>query len=165
MLAEGQLVASITPRSRKQKMEPLDLLLVINLVQTSGSFRSAESSWLPVCLPQSSSGAFVHMLVHFISVEASLCLILVSDRRDAFSEFTDVQRSFDQHLAQTGLAARLASAANAPALLPKQINVAGLLHFLYKSRSHHQFTSHAFVGPYVEKTSRQRFAFVPLGVN
>ena len=49
LLAEGQLVTMI--HMKKYPLHPHDLLLIINLVGASESFKSAES-WTPICLPK-----------------------------------------------------------------------------------------------------------------
>ena len=49
MIAHGQLVTLV--RMKKYFLHPMDLHLVINLINASESFKAAES-WTPICLPK-----------------------------------------------------------------------------------------------------------------
>lgn len=49
IIAKNQLVTLV--RMRKYYLHPMDLHLIINLVNASESFKEAES-WTPICLPK-----------------------------------------------------------------------------------------------------------------
>lgn len=49
ILANNQLVTLV--RMKKYFLHPMDLHLIINLVNSSESFKAAES-WIPICLPK-----------------------------------------------------------------------------------------------------------------
>lgn len=49
LLADNQLVSIV--HLKKLAMNTVDLHLILNLVATSESFKSAES-WTPICLPK-----------------------------------------------------------------------------------------------------------------
>jgi hypothetical protein len=49
LLARTQLVQFVRPR--KTALWAEDLLLVVNLVNSSSSFRESDGTWTPLCLP------------------------------------------------------------------------------------------------------------------
>ena len=49
IIASSQLVTLV--RMKKYYLHPVDLHLIINLVNASESFKAAES-WTPICLPK-----------------------------------------------------------------------------------------------------------------
>merc|ERR1711976_912606 len=57
LIIENQLVALV--RKKEYFIHPADLHLIFNLVNSSESFKHAES-WTPVCLPKFNSSGFMH---------------------------------------------------------------------------------------------------------
>ena len=79
LLARGCLVQLLRPK--KTPLHQHDLLLIMNTVNSSASFREDET-WLPVCLPSFNEMAMLFAHVSFVAPE--LCLVLLTTQSDAF---------------------------------------------------------------------------------
>jgi len=69
----------------KHVLHPADVLLLLNHVDTSPSILHAET-WLPLCLPRFSAGAFLWIYVDYL--EKNLVLVQVSTSQDLFPELS-----------------------------------------------------------------------------
>jgi hypothetical protein len=78
LLAKNQLVQFVRPR--KTALWAEDLLLMINLVNSSGSLRESEGTWTPLCLPLYSPDANVFAYICYLHKHGApdVCLVLVS---------------------------------------------------------------------------------------
>jgi hypothetical protein len=84
-----------------------DLHLIVNMVNSSTSFKSAPESWMPICLPKFNDRGFVHAYVSYVTPQypapaSNLCLVLVSPDRDKFFELSECRKSIVQHMTQSG---------------------------------------------------------------
>ena len=63
LLAGPQVVSLAQPRG--QALQARDLLALATLVQSTPSFRAAET-FSPICLPAYNAAAFLHAYVHYV---------------------------------------------------------------------------------------------------
>eukprot|EP00899_Mesostigma_viride_P025246 jgi/Mesvir1/5906/Mv00676-RA.1 len=101
LLAGHQVVACATQVSKKSKcLGAEDVLLLINFVMASESFRLSESM-SPVCLPNNNSAAFVHAYVYFL--EPEVCLVLLTRQPETFHCLSNCRKSIETSLRSTGV--------------------------------------------------------------
>ncbi len=68
-----------------------DIHLIINLVDASTSFKSAES-WTPICLPKFNDTGFLHAHVSYLPNDSPACLLLFSANKEKFFEMQECQQ-------------------------------------------------------------------------
>lgn len=101
LLANNQLITLV--RMKKFYIHPTDLHLILNLVASSESFKTAES-WTPICLPKFDSNGFMHGHVSYLAEDCQACLLLLTVDRDVFftlSEAKQVAHIFFVHISCT----------------------------------------------------------------
>jgi len=82
LLCGRRLAALVQPREPHLQLRGSDLLLLINFVAATPSFRQAESSWTPLCLPRFNDTGFLYACVGYLDVKAEVALLLVSANDD-----------------------------------------------------------------------------------
>ena len=80
MLAYNHLISLVRPK--RTPLHPQDLLLVMNTVASTASFREDES-WLPICLPRFNASGFLYAHVSFVAPE--ICLVMLTPLPDGFA--------------------------------------------------------------------------------
>ena len=68
-----------------------DVHLIINLVDASTSFRSAES-WTPICLPKFNDTGFLHAHVSYLPDDSPACMLLISTNKEKFFDLQQCQQ-------------------------------------------------------------------------
>ena len=68
-----------------------DIHLILNLVDASTSFRSAES-WTPICLPKFNDTGFLHAHVSYLPNDSPACLLLFSTDKEKFFSLQECQQ-------------------------------------------------------------------------
>ncbi|KAI1298718.1 Vacuolar fusion protein MON1 -like protein A [Halotydeus destructor] len=98
------------------KLNPLDIQLLQSLVISSESqLSSAESLWLPVCLPRVESSAFIHGHISYLNQSSSpttttssrapkLCLLLLTSDREDFTKCQHIRDTLSERLNKVTLA-------------------------------------------------------------
>ncbi|XP_046860128.1 vacuolar fusion protein MON1 homolog A-like isoform X2 [Xenia sp. Carnegie-2017] len=81
LIANNQLITLVRPKM--YSLHPGDLHLILNLVNGSTSFQTAES-WTPICLPRFDNSGYLYAHVSYLSEECPACLLLLSTVSDAF---------------------------------------------------------------------------------
>ncbi|KAI0243689.1 Vacuolar fusion protein mon1 [Massospora cicadina] len=144
-------------RSKRVTLHPADLHLLLNVVHASPSFlTSRQASWIPICLPRFNRAGFLYALVVFLSRDPPLALILLSPHRDRFEAVSRCQESIWASLKGAELFERVVRAAREDEYDIADVGVAGLRHFLFKSKPLVQFTASRFRPPYILNAERQR---------
>jgi len=83
-------LVSICNHHDRHKLKIADVHIILALLTGSDKqIRSAESLWLPVCLPKFNEDAFLHSYISYMN-NFRLCLVMMSTDRD---EFTNCQTS------------------------------------------------------------------------
>lgn len=89
LLANNQLITLV--RMKKFFIHPTDLHLILNLVASSESFKTAES-WTPICLPKFDSNGFMHGHVSYLAEDCQACLLLLTVDRDVFFTLSEAKQ-------------------------------------------------------------------------
>lgn len=76
---------------KKFFIHPADLHLILNLVDSSESFKTAES-WTPICLPKFDSNGFMHGHVSYLAEDCQACLLLLTVDRDVFFTLSEAKQ-------------------------------------------------------------------------
>jgi vacuolar fusion protein MON1 len=111
LLANNQLITLV--RMKKYVIHPLDLHLIFNLVNSSESFKTAES-WTPICLPKFDAryfasditcswsltlfyfSGYLHGHVSYLSDDCQACLLLLTVDRDAFFILSEAKQKISE---------------------------------------------------------------------
>jgi hypothetical protein len=138
----------------RQKKVPLyaeDLLLLLNFVQSSISFRTSEA-WVPICLPMYKPDGLVFAYVAFLNPDISL--VIVSTSGDSFGEVAQAKASIELQLNERNIFDPLKAAVLAQDLVVSQIRpkIPELRHFIFHKNVENQFISSSFEAPYNSKT-------------
>ena len=62
LLAGGELVTWVQPADKTHTLQPFDVLLLTNVIQSSHTLRSVDT-WMPVCLPRYNSSGMLHAYI------------------------------------------------------------------------------------------------------
>ncbi|XP_015591269.1 protein SAND [Cephus cinctus] len=153
LLANNQLVTLV--RMKKYFIHPADLHLIQNLVDSSESFKSAES-WTPICLPKFDSNGFMHGHVSYLAEDCQACLLLLTVDRDVFFTLSDAKQKIVEKLRRTNCLEAINESMNKTSVTTGEIGLPEMRHVLYKCRSTAQFWSPGFQSPYTTDEEVER---------
>ncbi|XP_049963709.1 vacuolar fusion protein MON1 homolog A [Schistocerca serialis cubense] len=153
LLANNQLITLV--RMKKYFIHPADLHLIFNLVNSSESFKAAES-WTPICLPKFDSTGFLHGHVSYLAEDCQACLLLLTVDRDVFFTLSEAKQKVVEKLRRGNCLEAINESLSRPTLTVSQVGVADMRHFLYKCRSTAQFWSPAMEAPYNSPEEAER---------
>lgn len=154
LLVKEQLVSLV--RMKKYYVHPADLHLIINMVCTSESFKTAEL-WMPICLPRFDSSGFLHAHVSYLNDDCPACLLLLTTDPDMFFTLSDCKLKIVEKLQRSGNCLQAINQSfDQAGYSVEQLEVPDLRHFIYKSKSTAQFTSPRIEIPYVSQEERER---------
>lgn len=107
-----QLITIHSQCPKKAKLNPLDVQLISSLVISSeGQLASAESLWLPICIPRVDTDGFFHAHISYISVPADqggssssprekICSVLLATNKEDFDQCQQTKASFTEKLSK-----------------------------------------------------------------
>ncbi|KAI8086666.1 vacuolar fusion protein MON1 [Halteromyces radiatus] len=150
IITKGKLVTLLRPR--KHSLHPSDLHLLFNMLTGSTTFHTAES-WTPLCLPKFNSQGFLHAYICYIDNDVSI--VMISTSKDNFFELSDWKGKLVKELQDENILQNIMTASNRLYTVD-DIGIPKLLHFMYKSKTHIQFTSPGCSGIYTKDTNRKR---------
>lgn len=129
LLAHNHLVTLLRPK--RTNLHPDDLLLVMNTVGSSASFREDES-WLPICLPVFNATGFLYAHVSYLLPE--LCLVLLTPKPDGFAEASEARAQISAALSgrESELREGVLAALNAPQYAVSDLDVPEVRHCIYR---------------------------------
>lgn len=153
IIASSQLVTLV--RMKKYYLHPVDLHLIINLVNASESFKAAES-WTPICLPKFDSSGFLQAHVSYLDESCQTCLFLLTVDRDSFFTLSECKSKIKQKLHKSNSLQAISDSLSRNSYSIKQCAISGLRHFLYKSRNSAQYTSPELEAPYLSQDEQER---------
>ncbi|XP_063238833.1 vacuolar fusion protein MON1 homolog A isoform X2 [Bacillus rossius redtenbacheri] len=153
LLANNQLITLV--RMKKYFIHPADLHLIFNLVNSSESFKAAES-WTPICLPKFDPSGFLHGHVSYLSDDCQACLLLLTVDRDVFFTLSEAKQKIVEKLRRGNCLEAINESAGRPGFTASQVGVPEMRHFLYKCKSTAQFWSPGLEAPYHTPGEAQR---------
>jgi hypothetical protein len=150
VVADGRLVTLLRPR--KHSLHPSDLHLLFNMLTGSTTFHTAES-WTPLCLPKFNSKGFLHAYISYI--ERGISIVVISTDKNNFFDIREWKASIVEAM-QTKKILESVREHSDRLYNVEDIQIPNLLHFMYKSKVHVQFTTPDFTGPFVNNGDRRR---------
>ncbi|CAG5118875.1 unnamed protein product [Candidula unifasciata] len=153
IIAQNQLVALV--RMKRYHLHPMDLHLIINLINASESFKTAES-WTPICLPKFDAGGFLQAHVSYLDEECQSCLLLLSVDIEAFYILSECKSRIKERLIRYNALEAINASLKKRSYSIQACSITDLRHFLYKARSTAQYTSPEFETPYHTKEEQER---------
>ncbi|KAK7483687.1 hypothetical protein BaRGS_00025120 [Batillaria attramentaria] len=153
IIAKNQLVTLV--RMKKYYLHPMDLHLIINLVNASESFKEAES-WTPICLPKFDASGFLQAHVSYLDEDCQVCLLLLSVDRDSFFTLSEAKDRIRARLVRYNALSAINSSLRRTSYSTQQCAISDLRHFLYKARSTAQYTSPELEAPYTKPEEQER---------
>jgi hypothetical protein len=128
LVAHNHLVTLLRPK--RTALHPDDLLLVMNTVGSSFSFREDEV-WLPICLPKYNAAGFLYGHVSFVLPE--LCLVLLTPKADGFGVVAECRAQFVARLEhQNDFRASILASLAQPQYSIDQLGVPEVRHYLFR---------------------------------
>ncbi|KAI9293964.1 DUF254-domain-containing protein [Neoconidiobolus thromboides FSU 785] len=144
-------------RSHKVNLHPMDLHLLLNLVNSSPAFLNLnQANWVPICLPRFNKSGYLYALISFLNLDPPLVLIILSPLRDKYEEIKKVNDIIIQNLNHENLINEIYESIENDAFDLAEIGIPGLRHFIFKSKNLFQYTSSRLEPPYILKRERRR---------
>ncbi|XP_044737373.1 vacuolar fusion protein MON1 homolog A [Chrysoperla carnea] len=162
LLARNELVTLV--RMKKYIIHPADLHLIFNLVNSSESFKTAES-WTPICLPKFDASGFLHGHVSYLAEDCQACLLLLTVDRDVFFSLSEAKQKIVDKLRRSNCLEPINESMNRKLGNFSVPGVPEVRHFLYKCKSTAQFYSPAVLPPYTIESEKKRLHTLYLGMN
>ncbi|XP_069065636.1 vacuolar fusion protein MON1 homolog B-like [Pleurodeles waltl] len=164
LLANSQLVTIVQEKAVIEdcRLEPTDLLLLLNLIRASSAFQAGEI-WTPICLPRFNPDGYFYAYISYLDPECTVCLILLSTDKESFYSVSDCKKRIDENLRTQNLLQVISAARQSHSYSASLVGVSDLRHFMYKPldipenyKQLTQFTSPEAEGPYSDEEERQR---------
>jgi hypothetical protein len=118
----------------------------------STTFHTAES-WTPLCLPKFNSRGFLHAYICYI--EKGISIVVISTDKNNFFEISEWKTAIVESMQKNAVLSSIKEASD-KLYMVEDIQIPSLLHFMYKSKIHVQFTTPGFSGPYTNDVDRRR---------
>ncbi|XP_060766575.1 vacuolar fusion protein MON1 homolog B-like isoform X2 [Neoarius graeffei] len=150
LIAKNQLLTIAQEKMviEDAKLDPADLLLLLNLIGASSAFQAGEI-WTPICLPSFNPDCYFYAYISYLDPpKCTVCLLLLSTDNEAFYAVAECKRKIEEAMqAQNALT----SIAKAQSYSVSQVGVSDLRHFMYKPfdvpDNHHQLTQFTRLPP------------------
>ena len=127
-LAHNHLVTLSRPK--RSALHADDLLLIMNTVASSASFRDNEA-WLPICLPRFNASGFLYAHISYVAPE--LCLVLLTPKADGFASCSECRTQVAQRLSTPDeLRDALLYSLAQPQYALDELGVPEVRHFIYR---------------------------------
>ncbi|RCH81226.1 Vacuolar fusion protein mon1b, partial [Rhizopus stolonifer] len=150
VVADGKLATLLRPR--KHSLHPSDLHLLFNMLTGSTTFHTAES-WTPLCLPKFNPKGFLHAYICYI--EKGVSIVVISTDKSNFFEISEWKTKIVEAMQKKVVLQYIKDAAE-KSYMVEDIQVPSLLHFMYKSKVHVQFTTPGLSGMYTNDLDKKR---------
>ncbi|XP_014247243.1 protein SAND [Cimex lectularius] len=121
-------------RRKKYSLQPSDLHLIFNLVNSSESFKTAES-WTPICLPNFDATGFLHGHVSYLAENCQACLLLLTVDQNIFFELSAAKKAIVEKLEKNQLFDVINEGLKKPNLTVNDIpKIYKMRHFIFKCK-------------------------------
>ncbi|ODM96727.1 Vacuolar fusion protein MON1 A [Orchesella cincta] len=155
LVANNQLVSIV--RMKKVFMHPMDLHIILNLIDASESFISVDS-WVPICLPRFDSSGFMYAHVSYLAEDCQACLILLTTDRNSFFTLSEAKQKIVDRLRKQNCLDAINASMNNQWPTMSYVNVPEVRHFLYKAKYRAQFVAPVLDVPYLDHNSEDEEA-------
>ncbi|KAL3851627.1 hypothetical protein ACJMK2_015360 [Sinanodonta woodiana] len=153
IIANSQLVTLV--RMKKYYLHPMDLHILINLINAAESFKAAES-WTPICLPKFDSSGFLQAHISYLDESCQTCLILLTVDRESFFTLSECKNRIQERLVKYNGLQAIGDSLRKNSYSIQDCKISDLRHFLYKSKSTAQYTSPELEAPYLTQPEQER---------
>ncbi|XP_052253110.1 protein SAND-like [Dreissena polymorpha] len=153
IIANSQLVTLV--RMKRYFLHPMDLHLIINLINAAESFKAAES-WTPICLPKFDSSGFLQAHISYLDEACQTCLLLLSVDRDCFFTLSECKTKVTERLIKYNGLKAISDSLRKDSYNISKCGISDLRHFLYKNKSTAQYTSPELEAPYLSTEEQER---------
>ncbi|KAI8972994.1 vacuolar fusion protein MON1, partial [Pilobolus umbonatus] len=150
IVADGKLVTLLRPK--KHSLHPSDLHLLFNMLTGSTTFHTAES-WTPLCLPKFNSRGFLYAYICYIDEKTTI--VVISTDKSTFFEISEWKTNMVESLKKENILPAITEASSKSYTM-EDIQIPSLLHFMYKSKVHIQFTTPELSGIYLNESDKRR---------
>ncbi|KAI9559059.1 Vacuolar fusion protein MON1-like protein A [Daphnia sinensis] len=140
LIGNNQLI-SLVRVNKKHLLHPSDVHLIINLVNSSETFKTAEG-WTPICLPHFDPRSFLYVHASYLSEDCQACMLFFTTDRDSFFSLSDAKKNIVDRLRRhNNILESITLALNSTCPVISQLGCANVRHFVYKSRLSAQYTN------------------------
>lgn len=133
-------------RHHSHHVHPIDLLLLLSVVQSSSTFKSVPETWLPLCLPKFNSDGYLYVYISFLvpqypSRASDLCLLIVSNDSQSFQELRLKRQRLVEQMQYSGALFLLQDQLRRNITTASQSSASefGMRYYLYKSKKYSQY--------------------------
>ncbi|KAI3656551.1 hypothetical protein MP638_007015 [Amoeboaphelidium occidentale] len=133
-------------RHHSHHVHPIDLLLLLSVVQSSSTFKSVPETWLPLCLPKFNSDGYLYVYISFLvpqypSRASDLCLLIVSNDSQSFQELRLKRQRLVEQMQYSGALFLLQDQLRRNIATTSQSSASefGMRYYLYKSKKYSQY--------------------------
>jgi len=86
-------------KSKDIQFHPQDILLILNLLQSSASLRSSEN-WIPICLPGISPDGFIYAYIYFFNKNVGIIMITNEISNEMFHNCSQLGKNINRALSE-----------------------------------------------------------------
>nr|CAG4640753.1 EOG090X03TW [Eulimnadia texana] len=145
LIGKSQLISFV--RMKKHFLEPEDLHLLINFVNSSETFKTAEG-WTPICLPRFDSSGFLYAHVSYLSDDCQSCLVFLTTNRDSFFALSEAKQKIVEKMRRHNMMEVINRSLYSDLPQVSQLGLDELRHFIYRSKVNSQYTCTQYSVPY-----------------
>lgn len=153
LIGNNQLISFV--RMEKYQIFPVDMHIIFNLIDSTESFKVAES-WTPICLPRFDPTGFLHAHVSYLSDDCQVCLVLFTVDKDIFFALSEAKQRFVEKLRRSNYLEAINESLSQPTIATSAIGIPELRHFVYINRQISQYWCPKFEAPYTTKQEVER---------
>ncbi|CAH8452634.1 unnamed protein product [Schistosoma intercalatum] len=133
-------------RMKNQQLSPSDIHLLLNLIGSSQSFKSAQSHWLPICLPKFDANGFLYASVTYLN--DTTCMVLLTVDSEKFYPLKSITEKVFTLLNTTNNGDHLSAIMSSKFPQISDTGIKNLRHFVYKSIPIGQYIASEWTVPY-----------------
>lgn len=154
LIGNNQLISFV--RMEKYYLHPIDMHIIFNLIDSTESFKVAES-WTPICLPNFDPSGFLHAHVSYLADDCQACLVLLTVDKDIFFTLSEAKQKLVEKLRRNGHLESINDSLTQSAIGASSIEGAtDVRHFIYKNRQTSQYWSSKLEAPYTSQEEIER---------
>ncbi|XP_060834251.1 protein SAND [Rhopalosiphum padi] len=145
LIAQKHVISIV--RMKKYSLHVSDIHLILNLINSTESFKTAES-WTPICLPTFDSSGYMHAHISYLAEDCQACLVLLTIDHNLFFTLSDAKRKITEKMRCNDCLHAINEAIIRQPVSLARANITGLRHLLYKNKNRSQHWCPPFTSPY-----------------